>query len=57
MRRLEFFAKLPTEAVYGYYAPAFTTGIVFNVVNLAIIGFLVFRLTGGRWANPYAAAA
>ena len=39
---------------FGYYAPAFTTGIIFNVVNLAIIGFLVFRLTGGRWANPYA---
>jgi len=42
---------------FGYYAPAFTTGIVFNIVNLAIIGFLVFRLSGGRWANPYAAAA
>jgi len=40
---------------FGYYAPAFTTGIIFNVVNLAIIGFLVVRLTGGRWVNPYAA--
>ena len=37
--------------------PAFFTGIVFNVVNLMIIGFLVFRLTGGRWVNPYAAVA
>ncbi len=42
---------------FGYYAPAFTTGIIFNMVNLAIIGFLVMRLSGGRWANPYAAAA
>jgi MFS family permease len=40
---------------FGYYAPAFTTGIIFNLVNLAIIGFLVVRLTGGRWVNPYAA--
>lgn len=42
---------------FGYYAPAFTTGIAFNIVNLTIIGFLVFRLSGGRWANPYAATA
>jgi MFS family permease len=42
---------------FGFYAPAFFTGIAFNVANLVIIGFLVFRLTGGRWANPYAAAA
>ena len=42
---------------FGYYAPAFTTGIIFNVVNLAIIGFLVVRLTGGRWVNPYAAVS
>jgi len=27
----------------GYYAPAFTTGIAFNLFNLAIIGFLVWR--------------
>ena len=42
---------------FGFYAPAFFTGIAFNVANLLIIGFLVFRLTGGRWANPYAAVA
>ncbi len=42
---------------FGYYAPAFTTGIAFNIVNLTIIGFLVFRLSGGRWANPYATTA
>ena len=39
---------------FGYYAPAFATGIAFNVVNLAIIGYLVVRLTGRR-VNPYAA--
>ena len=42
---------------FGYYAPAFFTGIAFNVANLLIIGFLVFRLSGGRWVNPYAAVA
>ncbi|NKF34029.1 MFS transporter, partial [Pseudomonas sp. BGM005] len=41
---------------FGYYAPAFMTGIVFNILNLGIIGFLVIRLTGGRHANPYAVA-
>ena len=40
---------------FGFYAPAFFTGIAFNIANLLIIGFLVFRLSGGRWANPYAA--
>jgi len=29
---------------FGYYAPAFATGVVFNVINLLIIGFLVARL-------------
>ena len=28
---------------YGFYAPAFGVGVVFNVANLAIIGFLVTR--------------
>jgi MFS family permease len=42
---------------FGFYAPAFFTGIAFNVANLLIIGFLVFRITGGRWTNPYAAVA
>ena len=42
---------------FGFYAPAFFTGIAFNVANLLIIGFLVVRLSGGRWTNPYAAAA
>jgi hypothetical protein len=31
---------------FGYYAPAFGIGVVFNLLNLAIIGFLVWR-TGG----------
>ncbi len=33
---------------FGYYAPAFGLGVAFNVANLAIIGFLVFRTTGMR---------
>ncbi len=28
---------------YGFYAPAFTTGIVFNFINLIVVGTLVFR--------------
>ncbi len=35
---------------FGYYAPAFGVGVVFNVANLLIVGFLVFRLTGRRRA-------
>jgi MFS family permease len=31
---------------FGYYAPAFGIGVIFNLLNLAIIGFLVWR-TGG----------
>ena len=31
---------------FGYYAPAFGTGVVFNVVNLLIVGFLVSRFPG-----------
>ncbi len=29
---------------FGTYAPAFATGVVFNVVNLVLLGFLVIRL-------------
>jgi MFS family permease len=29
---------------FGYYAPAFGIGVVFNVINLMIVGFLVVRL-------------
>jgi MFS family permease len=28
---------------FGYYLPAFTTGIVFNLMNLVLVGTLVFR--------------
>jgi MFS family permease len=28
---------------FGYYLPAFTTGIVFNLANLVLVGTLVFR--------------
>jgi MFS family permease len=39
---------------FGYYAPAFVTGLGFNILNLLIVGFLVVRLTGRRM-NPYPA--
>jgi MFS family permease len=28
---------------FGYYLPAFATGIVFNLMNLVLVGTLVFR--------------
>ena len=28
---------------FGFYAPAFATGIAFNLINLALVGALVFR--------------
>ncbi|HLY45292.1 MAG TPA: MFS transporter [Stellaceae bacterium] len=28
---------------FGYYAPAFATGVLFNLANLALVGFLVLR--------------
>ncbi len=31
---------------FGFYAPAFGSGVVFNVVNLLLIGFLVLRRAG-----------
>jgi len=33
---------------FGYYAPAFGTGVAFNLANLAIVSFLVIRTTGRR---------
>jgi len=30
---------------FGFYAPAFAAGAVFNLANLAVIGFLVVRQT------------
>ena len=40
---------------FGYYLPAFATGVVFNVVNLAIVGFLVVRLSNVRRQGLYPA--
>jgi predicted MFS family arabinose efflux permease len=31
---------------FGFYAPAFMTGVIFNLANLALVGFLVMRQ---RW--------
>ncbi|HEY8289845.1 MAG TPA: MFS transporter [Acetobacteraceae bacterium] len=33
---------------FGYYAPAFATGVLFNLANLAVIGFLVSRTSRGN---------
>jgi len=33
---------------FGSYAPAFVTGVVFNVANVLVIGFLVLRLPKAR---------
>jgi MFS family permease len=33
---------------FGFYAPAFATGILFNLVNFALIGALVLRSHSGR---------
>lgn len=40
---------------FGSYAPAFASGVAFNLVNLALIGFLVSRLPARR--APVLAAA
>jgi MFS family permease len=37
---------------YGYYAPAFTTGLVFNAVNLLLIGTLVWRRSSPGGLRP-----
>lgn len=40
---------------FGFYAPAFATGAVFNLGNLAVIGFLLVRRTqAGRLAEATA---
>ncbi len=33
---------------FGYYAPAFGAGVLFNVANLALVGFLVLRQSGRK---------
>jgi len=42
---------------FGYYAPAFGLGVVFNVANLLIVGFLILRLTGMRRSALWPAVA
>lgn len=42
--------------LYAFYAAAFTAGLLFNVVNTAILVFLVFRQSRSRH-QPQAAAA
>lgn len=42
---------------FGYYAPAFGTGVAFNVVNLLIVGFLVVRTTRSRRTNVWSAVS
>ncbi len=39
---------------FGFYAPAFMTGVIFNLANLALIGFLVMRQRwdGGLRSQP-----
>jgi predicted MFS family arabinose efflux permease len=32
---------------FGYYAPAFGSGVLFNLLNLMLVGFLVARQS--RW--------
>ena len=34
---------------FGYYAPAFGSGVVFNLGNLVVVGLLVLRQQRGRW--------
>ena len=35
---------------YGYYAPAFGSGVAFNLLNLCLIGLLIYRTTRRRRA-------
>jgi hypothetical protein len=42
-------AGLPASStMISATAPAFGVGVVFNIANLLIVGFLVLRLTGSR---------
>ena len=40
---------------FGFYAPAFGIGILFNIANLALVGFLVARERAGAVWRPAAA--
>lgn len=37
---------------FGYYAPAFGSGVFFNLLNLSLIGFLLLRQSGHRLTGP-----
>jgi MFS family permease len=37
---------------FGYYAPAFAAGLIFNAVNLLLIGALVWRRSGSGTLRP-----
>jgi predicted MFS family arabinose efflux permease len=41
---------------FGYYAPAFGVGVAFNLLNLAMVGFLVLRLVAERLSAALSAA-
>jgi MFS family permease len=42
---------------FGYYLPAFSTGIVFNLVNLVLVGALVFRRRRGSGVGDFSVIA
>ncbi|MBV9776618.1 MAG: MFS transporter, partial [Acetobacteraceae bacterium] len=42
--------------LFGHYAPAFGSGVLFNVANLLLIGFLVLRQPGRPWVPARLAA-
>jgi hypothetical protein len=40
---------------FGFYGPAFATGMIFNVANLTLIGFLVLKRGWGGGLRTAAA--
>ena len=40
---------------FGFYAPAFTTGVIFNLANLVLVGSLVLRQRWSGGLRPYPA--
>lgn len=42
---------------FGYYAPAFGIGVIFNIANLLVVGFLIYRMTGWKRRANFAAVA
>jgi MFS family permease len=41
---------------FGYYAPAFVTGVAFNLANLLVLGFLLVRVPRPRRLGSWSAA-